>query len=117
MSTPFRYCAGLLVAWSCLSFHSDAHAQRPAMRNPRELMPRERQFLELDVDLGKPAPFPSAMALTSRSVRRLSVSCECSMPSIGPETTVTPVRSLLARTGLSQIRLQPLYPLLIKLLF
>ena len=60
MSTPFRYCAGLLVAWSCLSFHSDAHAQRPAMRNPRELMPRERQFLELDVDLGKPAPFPSA---------------------------------------------------------
>jgi len=59
MSTPFRYCAGLMVAWSCLSLQSLAHAQRPTPRNPRELMPRERQFLELDVDLGQPAPFPT----------------------------------------------------------
>jgi len=59
MNTPLQFRAGLLVASSLLGLCGHLFGQRPATPNPRELLPRERQFLELDVDLGQPAPFPS----------------------------------------------------------
>lgn len=88
MSTPFRYCTGLLVAWSCFGLHSLAHAQRPAPRNPRELMPRERQFLELDVDLGQSAPFPTDSPKKASSTPQTPSTSEVSQQKT-PE--VTPV--------------------------
>ena len=63
MSTPFRYRAELMAAWSLLGLCGLAIAQRPAPRNPRDLLPQERQFLELDVDLGKSAPFPTPQSI------------------------------------------------------
>ncbi len=77
MSTYTRICTGLLIAWPLMGLGSLAHAQQPfaqrpatpqvqqrplrqpAPRNPRELLPQERQFLELEVDLGQSSPFPT----------------------------------------------------------
>lgn len=77
MSTYTRRCAGLMIAWPLIGFGSLVHAQqpfaprpatppmqqrpsvRPAPRDPRQLLPQERQFLELEVDLGQSSPFPT----------------------------------------------------------
>ena len=59
MTHQSRYRAALFVAWSLLALNPYALAQRPVPRNPRALSPQERQFLELDVDLGGTAPFPA----------------------------------------------------------
>lgn len=77
MSTYSRLRAGLLIAGSVMGLGSLVHAQQPftgrptpspaqqrpsgrtVPRDPRALLPQERQFLELDVDLGQPSPFPA----------------------------------------------------------
>lgn len=92
MSTSFRYWAGLMVAWSCFGLHSPAYAQRPAPRNPRELMPRERQFLELDVDLGQSAPFPTESPQKVSSTPQTPSTSEVSQqktPEVTPVTRTT----------------------------
>ncbi len=61
MSLYFRIREGLLIALVLFGLGDPACAaplQRPAPRDPRQLLPLERQFLELEVDLGQPAPFP-----------------------------------------------------------
>ena len=76
MSTDTRMRAGLMTLLSLMGLSHLAHAQqpftprpaapqvqqrpsgRPVPRNPRELLPQERQFLELEVDLGQASPFP-----------------------------------------------------------
>lgn len=76
MSPSVRIRTGLMIALVLLGLGDLVHAQRPvvprpsaslagprstvrpAPRNPRGLLPLERQFLELEVDLGQPAPFP-----------------------------------------------------------
>ncbi len=67
MSSHSRMLAGVMIAWTLAGLGDRVHAQqpvpprsaaRPAPRNPRELLPQERQFLELEVDLGQPAAFP-----------------------------------------------------------
>lgn len=77
MSPYSRIRVELMIALVLLGLSDLVHAQRPvaprpsappvgprptlrsAPRNPRELLPLERQFLELEVDLGQPAPFPT----------------------------------------------------------
>lgn len=77
-----RIRAGLMIALVLVGYGALAHAQRPAAprptqrpapRDPRQLLPQERQFLELEVDLGQPAPFPwripvAATPVTPREV-------------------------------------------------
>lgn len=76
MSTDSRMRAGLMLALPLMGLGSLVHAQQPfaprptspqaqqrpqggsALRNSRELLPQERQFLELEVDLGQSSPFP-----------------------------------------------------------
>ena len=59
MSTYCDYLTALWMTWSLLGSGSLIEAQRPTSRNPRTLSPQERQFLELDVELGAAAPVPA----------------------------------------------------------
>ncbi len=58
MTIHFRSRAALLVVCSLFLLSTMALAQRPSPRSPRVLSPQEQQFRNLEVDLGKPAPFP-----------------------------------------------------------
>ncbi len=96
MSTSYRYFTGLLFACLCLSLNNIAPAQRPGPRNPRELLPRERQFLELDVDLGQAAPFPSDAIRKAPSTPQAPSTTEVSRqaPETTPVTTPSPTFDL-----------------------
>ena len=77
MSTKSRMRAVLMIAWPLTGLGSLLQAQQPfaprptapqvqqrsqgrsVPRNPRELLPQERQFIELEVDLGQSSPFPT----------------------------------------------------------
>lgn len=84
MKTPSQLRTGLLIACSLMGLCGQLVAQRPAPRNPRELLPRERQFLERDVDLGRAAPFPKPNALIPREVARQLPAPTASTPTSAP---------------------------------
>ena len=98
MSRYSRIRAGLLMALVLLGLSDLVHAQRPgptvrpAPRSQREMTPLERQFLELEVDLGQPAPFPwrtpvaeapSSQTPVPREVARQAPAA----PPVAPSTT------------------------------
>jgi len=90
MSTPFRFRAALMVAWSLLGLCGLAIAQRPAPRNTRDLLPKERQFLELDVDLGKSAPFPTSKPVAGSPSRQAPTSREVARQTPAPVAVTQP---------------------------
>lgn len=79
MSSNSLIRTGLMIAWTLVGLIDLIHAQqsahprsmrseaRPAPRNPRELRPQERQFLELEVDLGQPGEFPARKPVVTDS--------------------------------------------------
>ena len=95
MSPCFRFRAGLMIALVLIGLGDPACAQRPAAprplqrpapRDPRQLLPLERQFLELEVDLGQPAPFPwrTPVATTPMTPREVAAS----PPVVPPSTPI-----------------------------
>ena len=98
MNPYSRVRAGLMIAAVLLGLGDLVHAQRPAPtrppvrpapRNSRELSPQERQFLELEVDLGPPAPFPSRTPAVATPAPQAPVPREVARQAPEP-TPVTP---------------------------
>ena len=104
MSSHLRILVGLMIAWSLMGLDDLVHAQRPsaprtaetsarpALRHPLDLLPQERQFLELEVDLGQPAAFPSRNPVVTSSPQNTPVPIEVARPDPAPSaSTPTPI--------------------------